>query len=123
MGLLSTEKDNFWEKGLAGDYHFFEVFAIPFIQGNPTLALKDATSIILTKSLAEKIFPNEDPFGQSLKYQNGEMFVVSGINRGSSSQILHCSIPTSLISSLITGTRKICNDQNGITQRPNILSP
>ena len=77
--LLSTEKNNFWERGLAGNNHFFDVFAIPFIQGNPKIALKDSKSIVLTKSLASKIFPNSDPMGQSLKYQNGETYFVSGI--------------------------------------------
>ena len=77
--LLSTEKSNFWEKGIAGDSHFFGVFTIPFIQGNPKLALKDAKSIVLTKSLADKIFPNGDPMGQSLKYQNGDIYFVTGI--------------------------------------------
>jgi putative ABC transport system permease protein len=77
--LLSTEKDNFREQGLAGDHHFFDVFSIPFIQGNPQLALQHAKSIVLTKSLADRIFPNGDPMGQPLKYQNDETYLVTGI--------------------------------------------
>ena len=77
--LLGIADQRFWERGMAGDSHFFEVFAFPFIQGNPKFALKDPKSIVLTKSLATKIFGPEDPVGQSLNYQNKEPYTVTGV--------------------------------------------
>jgi putative ABC transport system permease protein len=77
--LLSTSKNSFWEKGMGGDHHFFDVFTIPFLEGNSKHALKDPKSIVLTKSLAKKIFPSDDALGQSLKYQNEASYLVTGI--------------------------------------------
>ncbi len=77
--LLSTPKNSFWEKGIAGDHHFFDVFPISLLEGNSTHALEDPKSIVLTKSLAKKIFPHDDALGQSLKYQNGGSYIVTGI--------------------------------------------
>lgn len=77
--LLGIDDRHFWETGLSADQHFFDVFAIPFVKGNPKMALKDPKSIILTISLADKIFLATDPIGQSLKYQNGDSYVVTGI--------------------------------------------
>jgi putative ABC transport system permease protein len=77
--LLSTSKNSFWEKGIGGDHHFFDVFRIPFLEGNAKHALKDPKSIILTKSLARKIFPSDDALGQFLKYQNEASYLVTGI--------------------------------------------
>lgn len=77
--LLSVDDHHFWEQGLSADPHFFDVFAFPFVQGNPKMALKDPKSIILTKSLAIKIFGPNDPIGQSLKFQNGDSFTITGV--------------------------------------------
>lgn len=76
VALLSVDEHHFYEKGLAADHHFFEVFGLPFLQGNSKQALQDSKSIILTKLLARKMFGKEDPIGQFIKYQNGEVFTV-----------------------------------------------
>ena len=58
--LIGIEDDHFWEKGLGGDHQFFDVFTFSFLKGNPKEALKDPKSIVLTQSLAEKIFGAAD---------------------------------------------------------------
>jgi putative ABC transport system permease protein len=77
--LVGTDVHSFWEKGLAGDPQFFDVFTFSFLKGNPKEALKDIKSIILTRTLADKIFGDDDPIGQSLRYQNGDSFTVTGV--------------------------------------------
>lgn len=78
-GLLSNGEQHFWEPGLFGDEQFFDVFSIPFIKGSPEKAMADPHSVVLTTSLARKIFGDQDPIGAQLKYQNDGLFTVTGI--------------------------------------------
>ena len=67
------------ERGLYADENVFDIFSIPVLKGMGKEALKDPHSILLTRSLAEKFFPGENPIGQSLKYQNSRHLTVKGI--------------------------------------------
>ena len=67
--LLGYAESTYYEEGLQADVHFFDVFPYPFLQGNPKTALTEANSIIVTQSLAKKIFGDKDPMGQSLIYR------------------------------------------------------
>ncbi len=77
--LLGFNGQSFYEKGLAGDSEFFQVFSIPFLQGDSKTALRHLKSIILTKSLASKIFGDNEIIGKQLKFQNGEDYTVTGV--------------------------------------------
>ncbi len=61
------------------DSTFFDVFDFPLIQGNPTNALADARSIVITASMAKKYFGDEDPMGKFLKFQGNQNLLVTGI--------------------------------------------
>ncbi|MBN8576166.1 MAG: ABC transporter permease [Cytophagales bacterium] len=79
-GLLSHNETNFWQEGIAADAEFFNVFRIPFNEGNPQTALMDGRSIVLTQTLAQTIFGDQDPIGKAFRYQGGEEdFTVTGI--------------------------------------------
>ncbi|HMJ68619.1 MAG TPA: ABC transporter permease [Cyclobacteriaceae bacterium] len=78
-GLLSNGDEHFWEPGLFGDEQFFEVFPLPFIKGNREKAFADPTSVVLTESLARKIFGDKDPIGLQLKYHSEDLFTVTGV--------------------------------------------
>ncbi|MEM9674491.1 MAG: ABC transporter permease [Bacteroidota bacterium] len=97
--LLGYEESNYYEKGFWGDKHFFDVFPYSFVQGNPQTALEKAESIVLTESLAKKIFGNRDPMGQSLTYQNQQDFIVTGIIKDLPT---HSSFQFSFISSILS---------------------
>ncbi|MEZ4885292.1 MAG: ABC transporter permease [Chitinophagales bacterium] len=47
------------ESSIFADSHFFEVFDYQWIEGNPSTALAEPNSIVLTRSLAKKLFPLE----------------------------------------------------------------
>jgi putative ABC transport system permease protein len=73
--LLGLEKeDPYLERGLLAGPHFLDVFNYDFIAGNPKTALDHPKSIILTESLAKKIFGNEDPLEKTIIYKNGDFF-------------------------------------------------
>jgi putative ABC transport system permease protein len=78
--FVNAEKDRrFYEEDLFfADSSVFEVFTFPFIAGDPATALLEPNSLVLTRSLAQKYFDNDDPIGQSL--QNGEeTYKITGV--------------------------------------------
>lgn len=58
---------------------FFKVFTTRFIRGGALNVLSSPDNIILTKSLATRIFGNLNPMGQFLKLSDGKMVTVSGV--------------------------------------------
>lgn len=64
---ISYKDKQFYETGgFMADSSIFELFSYSMLRGNPTTALKEKMSIVLTESLAKKYFGNEDPIGKSL---------------------------------------------------------
>lgn len=59
--------------------NFFDFFDYPLLQGDRSTALQDPFSIVLTESLAEQIFGDDDPMGKTVKAGNGNALVVTGI--------------------------------------------
>lgn len=45
---------------------FFKVFTFPLISGNPSTALKDPYSVVLTETSAKKLFGNADALGKTI---------------------------------------------------------
>ena len=77
--LLSIEGRYYKEDGILADEHFFEIFTFPLSRGNPKTALANPNHIVLTTSLAQKIFGDQDPIGQTLTFKNADVFEVTGI--------------------------------------------
>lgn len=65
------------------DSSFFTVFPTLLLKGDPETVLKEPNSLILSESLAKKIFGDEDPIGQTLDrvddHTNGSNYTVRGI--------------------------------------------
>lgn len=62
------------------DPNFFEVFTLPFIQGDPGTALKEPNNIVITQEEAKRYFGNEDPMNKLLEIKDsGQQYKVSGI--------------------------------------------
>ncbi|UCE40133.1 MAG: ABC transporter permease [Candidatus Aminicenantes bacterium] len=62
----------------------FSVFDFPLDKGDPTVALDEPNSIVLTEEMAKKYFGNEDPMGKTIEadpYNDGEimLFRITGI--------------------------------------------
>ncbi|WP_462249651.1 ABC transporter permease [Ekhidna sp.] len=52
--------------GYYATQNFFDVFSFQLLEGNPNTALVEPNSIVLTQTLANKIFPNVNPIGKAL---------------------------------------------------------
>lgn len=69
-----SEERWFW-----ADSTIFNVFTIPFIQGDSNTALIDPNTAVLTKSMAEKYFGKEDPVGKILNADNRQDYLITGV--------------------------------------------
>ncbi|MFC1493599.1 ABC transporter permease, partial [candidate division KSB1 bacterium] len=62
------------------DPSFFEMFSFTFISGDPGSVFKDKHSIVITESIAEKYFGDEDPMGKIMLVQISKTpFKVTGV--------------------------------------------
>jgi len=52
------------------DSNFFQVFTLPFVQGNPRKALIQPNSIVITREVARKFFGQEDAMGKILFFKD-----------------------------------------------------
>jgi len=79
--ILSSGNDlKFSERGgIWADTSFFEIFSFPFISGTAETALSQPDSIVLTRSLAEKYFPDSNLLGQTLRINNRFDYEVTGV--------------------------------------------
>ena len=77
--LLGSGDQHFSEEGIWADEHFFDVFTVTFLHGSPETALAEPHSVVLTESLARKIFGEGNPVGQTLLYQDEELYTVTGV--------------------------------------------
>lgn len=55
--------------GFFADQDFFGVFSFPLTQGNPSTALKDPNSIVITQKVADRLFPDGDAFGKRVNFK------------------------------------------------------
>ncbi|HWV74932.1 MAG TPA: ABC transporter permease [Pseudosphingobacterium sp.] len=77
--LLSVGDKHFTEEGILADMQFMKIFTFPFLQGDAATALKNPNSIVLTASLARKIFGDKNPIGQTLMYQDKHPHIVTAV--------------------------------------------
>ncbi len=61
------------------DPNFFEVFTLPFLDGDPHTALSRPNSLVVTKAFAEKYFGSEPAVGKALTLGDYGVCTVSGI--------------------------------------------
>ena len=75
---IETEENTFKENGIAASPEFLEVFNFQLISGSAG-ELDEPNSIFLSKSLADKIFPNGNPIQKEILYKGDKLLVVRGV--------------------------------------------
>ncbi len=63
----------------SADPNFFAFFDFPLVSGDPETALVEPYSIVLTESVAEALFRDQDPMGQSIRDGSGNALTVTGV--------------------------------------------
>ncbi|HOW85478.1 MAG TPA: ABC transporter permease [Candidatus Aminicenantes bacterium] len=79
-GVKSGDKSFPYETVGVADPSFFTFFSFPLIKGDPRTALEGPLSVVLTESLARKLFGDADPLGQPVTI-GADAFAVTGIMR------------------------------------------
>ena len=67
--VMQKENKLFYSDGLYADENFLNVLTYPLISGFREEALKGPNTVVLTESLAQKLFGTEEPLGQTLAYR------------------------------------------------------
>jgi putative ABC transport system permease protein len=61
--------EGYYEDGLSfAEPSVFDIFTIPFIEGDPKTALNAPQSLVISQSTAQKYFKNEDPIGKTISF-------------------------------------------------------
>ena len=63
----------------AADSAFFEVFTLPFLEGNHKTALLRPNSLVITESAAKRFFGHESPVGKVLRSDDGRDYIITGL--------------------------------------------
>jgi putative ABC transport system permease protein len=81
--LLTYKEKSFYENdALYVDSTFFQLFNYHFIYGNPSNALNAPYTIVLQRSVADKLFGSENPLGKTITIENNygkDNFKVTGV--------------------------------------------
>jgi len=72
------EKRNYEDKGWFVESSFFDVFPLKFSNGDPSTALTQPRTVVITEDLAKKYFNNEDPVNKTI-YIDKDTFAVKGV--------------------------------------------
>ncbi|MFT6854936.1 MAG: putative ABC transport system permease protein [Cyclobacteriaceae bacterium] len=66
-------------RSVFADEHFFKVFSFELLEGNPTTALKEPYSLILSQEKAKLLFPKSSAMGQLVEFKDHGSYKVTGI--------------------------------------------
>ncbi len=80
--LVRYGEKRFYESGLGmADPSFFTMFSFPLVNGDPETVFRQLNSLVLSESMVEKYFGDEDPIGKVLRLENMFDLVVAGVMR------------------------------------------
>ncbi|MEM9077179.1 MAG: ABC transporter permease [Bacteroidota bacterium] len=77
--LFTVGEKNLKVTGTAVDPDFLYMFTFPLIKGDLENVLEGANSLVITETLAKKLFGNENPVGKAVKIDSEDVFTVTGV--------------------------------------------
>ena len=77
--LFSVGEKRLTVTGNIVDTGFLQVFSFPLLKGDPKTALNNGSPILLTETLAKKLFVDDNAMGKVIKIDNKDNFTVTGI--------------------------------------------
>ncbi len=79
VSVNEGEKEQRIENFAFADKSVFDVFSFKFILGNKETALNDPQNVVLTESIAEKLFGDANPIGEQIILEKEHPLIVSGV--------------------------------------------
>lgn len=77
--MLTVGTNSFYEESSFVDPGFFKIFPFEVLEGDPVTALEDPNSIVLTQTVANKLFPDGDAMGKMVLVEKRLDFMVKAI--------------------------------------------
>ncbi len=77
--LIEWNDKKIREAGVYADPSFPDMMTLKFIEGNAPASLNEPDAVIISESLAARIFDKESPIGKMVKMNAGESFSVDGL--------------------------------------------
>lgn len=85
--IVQIGNKSFYETGVFyADSSLFDVFSFKLKYGDTRTALSDENSVVLSEELAQKYFGDQDPIGETIRFNNTELLIVTGVLEPSPSQ-------------------------------------
>ncbi|MDE2728678.1 MAG: ABC transporter permease, partial [Gemmatimonadota bacterium] len=80
--LIRYKEKRFYERYFAFvDSSFFDIFTFPLVQGDAKTVLADPHTVVLSESMADKYFGDENPIGEVITGDDLYEFTVTGVMR------------------------------------------
>ncbi|MFC1563335.1 ABC transporter permease [candidate division KSB1 bacterium] len=78
---LAAHEDSkrFEMNGAFGDQEIFDMFSFEFIKGDPSRAMTDPFSMVITEEFSEKYFNNKEPVGEIITLRGQYDFTITGV--------------------------------------------
>ncbi|MFL5741288.1 MAG: ABC transporter permease [Flavisolibacter sp.] len=77
--LFALDEKSIYEKGYYADGSLLNMFTVPFVKGNPKTVFSQLNNLVISETMAAKFFGNTDPLGKTLKVNNKENFLITGV--------------------------------------------
>jgi len=77
--LFTLNEKMLYEQGAFTDSTIFSMLSIEFVKGQASTAFDAANPVVITEEMAERFFGKDDPIGQTLKKDNGDIFEVTAV--------------------------------------------
>ena len=78
--LITYKENAFYESNFYfADSTALDVFTFTLVAGNAAIALKENYGVIISEKMAQKYFPNQNPLGQEIIYENKHKLHVTGV--------------------------------------------
>jgi predicted permease len=77
--LFSVDDKNIYDQGNYVDPSFLTMFQLQFVKGNAATAFKELYSLVVNETMAKKFFGTTDVIGKSLKVNNKQNYVITGV--------------------------------------------
>lgn len=84
--LLTAGEKKISKMGTAASEDFLQMFTFQILKGDPSEALKDPKTMVITESVAKALFGEEDPIDKVVKLENTDEFKVGAVIRDVPSQ-------------------------------------
>jgi len=81
LRLVAYSDRRFEQRGRRTDPDFLTIFSFAFLAGDPEGALSRPDAVVLTETLAEKLFGSQDPIGKTVTLDARDDRVVTGVIR------------------------------------------